>query len=202
MGSRGAIRAEKRFPLVTTADARPVWRLPLAIPSARRPEPPRGTSVVGRGWCSARCAPGLGRALPTGPTFSEGRYGGGLGGPRRGPEPPRRGQNAAVPSRRRPPSPRALPPGSGYGGPAGHPGIVATFDAGVTPLGEAGAGSGSLLAEVGRATKAKALDVAWPAPSSTAFIVMELVPGETLRDLIARACPSHPIAVAAHCSSH
>jgi eukaryotic-like serine/threonine-protein kinase len=73
-----------------------------------------------------------------------------------------------------------------------HPGIVATFDAGVTPLGEAGAGSGSLLAGGWSSDESEGLDVSWPAPSSTAFIVMELVPGETLRDLIARACPLPP----------
>ena len=70
-----------------------------------------------------------------------------------------------------------------------HPGIVATFDAGVTPLGETGAGSGSLLAGGWSSDESEGLDGSWPAPSSTAFIVMELVPGETLRDLIARACP-------------
>ena len=43
-------------------------------------------------------------------------------------------------------------------------------------------------------------DALWPEPSSTAFIVMELVPGETLRDLIARAAPLRPdlaVAIAA-----
>jgi serine/threonine protein kinase len=71
-----------------------------------------------------------------------------------------------------------------------HPGIVATFDAGVTPLGEAGAGTGSLLAG-GWTDESESLELSWPAPS-TAFIVMELVPGETLRDLMARACPLPP----------
>ena len=73
-----------------------------------------------------------------------------------------------------------------------HPGIVATFDAGVTPLGEAGAGTGSLLAGGWSGDESEGLEMSWPAPPSTAFIVMELVPGETLRDLIARACPLPP----------
>jgi serine/threonine protein kinase len=73
-----------------------------------------------------------------------------------------------------------------------HPGIVATFDAGVTPLGEAGANSGSLLSGGWSRDDGDSLDSAWPSPTSTAFIVMELVPGETLRDLIARACPLPP----------
>jgi serine/threonine-protein kinase len=57
-----------------------------------------------------------------------------------------------------------------------HPGIVAVFDAGIEPLnGEVQGWSRSRLprAEQG----------------STAFMVMELVQGETLRDLIARAAP-------------
>ncbi len=41
-----------------------------------------------------------------------------------------------------------------------HPGIVATFDAGVTPLGETGAAPGPSWPEGGRATKAKA----WTSP--------------------------------------
>ena len=73
-----------------------------------------------------------------------------------------------------------------------HPGIVATFDAGVTPLGEAGAGTGSLLSGGWSRDESESLELAWPAPTSTAFIVMELVPGETLRDLMARACPLPP----------
>ncbi len=81
-----------------------------------------------------------------------------------------------------------------------HPGIVAIFDAGVEVLGENGAGPGALLS-VGwpRDERAKS-ETAWPEPPSTAFIVMELVPGETLRDLIGRAAPLSPrlaIAIAA-----
>lgn len=73
-----------------------------------------------------------------------------------------------------------------------HPGIVATFDAGVTPLGGGGANPGSLLSGGWSRDNSESLELAWPAPTSTAFIVMELVPGETLRDLIARACPLPP----------
>ncbi len=36
------------------------------------------------------------------------------------------------------------------------------------------------------------LEMSWPGQPSTAFIVMELVPGETLRDLMACACPLSP----------
>ena len=73
-----------------------------------------------------------------------------------------------------------------------HPGIVATFDAGVTPLDDAAASTGSLLAGGWSSDEGEGQEVPWPAPPSTAFIVMELVPGETLRDLIARACPLPP----------
>jgi Protein kinase domain len=73
-----------------------------------------------------------------------------------------------------------------------HPGIVATFDAGVTPLGEGGTGPGSLLSGGWSQTESESVELPWPAPPSTAFIVMELVPGETLRDLMARACPLAP----------
>jgi eukaryotic-like serine/threonine-protein kinase len=72
-----------------------------------------------------------------------------------------------------------------------HPGIVATFDAGVTSIGEAGAAQGSLLASGWSRDDSESMEMSWPAPS-TAFIVMELVPGETLRDLMARACPLPP----------
>jgi hypothetical protein len=79
-----------------------------------------------------------------------------------------------------------------------HPGIVAIFDAGVEVLDGTDVGSGSLLPGTwpGRPPTGPTL----PDGSSTAFIVMELVPGETLRDLIARAAPLHPalaIAIAA-----
>lgn len=73
-----------------------------------------------------------------------------------------------------------------------HPGIVATFDAGVTPLGDSGTGAGSLLAGGWSHDETDSSGLPWPASESTAFIVMELVPGETLRDLIARACPVPP----------
>ncbi len=73
-----------------------------------------------------------------------------------------------------------------------HPGIVATFDAGVTPLGEGGTGPGTLLSGGWSRNESESVELPWPAPPSTAFIVMELVPGETLRDLIARACPLAP----------
>jgi hypothetical protein len=73
-----------------------------------------------------------------------------------------------------------------------HPGIVATFDAGVTPLGDAAASTGSLLAGGWSSDESEGREIPWPAPPSTAFIVMELVPGETLRDLIGRACPLPP----------
>ena len=73
-----------------------------------------------------------------------------------------------------------------------HPGIVATFDAGVTPLGEGRAGPGALLSGGWSSDESESAELPWPAPPSTAFIVMELVPGETLRDLIARACPLQP----------
>jgi hypothetical protein len=63
-----------------------------------------------------------------------------------------------------------------------HPGIVAIFDAGVERLGAAGASSAVLVPDE-RFT---------PEQPSTAFIVMELVPGETLRDLMGRAGPLAP----------
>ncbi len=72
-----------------------------------------------------------------------------------------------------------------------HPGIVAIFDAGVEVLGENGADTGSLLSGWPRDERNKA-ETVWPDQRSTAFIVMELVPGETLRDLIGRAAPLSP----------
>ena len=59
-----------------------------------------------------------------------------------------------------------------------HPGIVAVFDAGVEPF------DGMSPAAIGRGTMPEA---EWAAGQSTAFIVMELVPGETLRDLVHRS---------------
>jgi hypothetical protein len=77
-----------------------------------------------------------------------------------------------------------------------HPGIVAIFDAGVEVLGEAGTGAGGRLS-VGRARdESSETGTVWTEQSSTAYIVMELVPGETLRDLISRAAPlPAPVAV-------
>ncbi len=73
-----------------------------------------------------------------------------------------------------------------------HPGIVAIFDAGVEVVGEPGGGPEAMLS-VGwpRDDRPRPESVA-PDQPSTAFIVMELVPGETLRDLIARAAPLSP----------
>jgi serine/threonine-protein kinase len=65
-----------------------------------------------------------------------------------------------------------------------HPGIVSIFDAGVESPEELSAPAGADP----RHQRARP-DAAWPGPPSTAFIVMELVPGETLRDLIARCGP-------------
>jgi serine/threonine-protein kinase len=66
-----------------------------------------------------------------------------------------------------------------------HPGIVAIFDAGVESMAEIRATSGTLPAGSGPESGAEWLAVAWPG-QPTAFIIMELVPGETLRDLMAR----------------
>ena len=80
-----------------------------------------------------------------------------------------------------------------------HPGIVAIFDAGVEVLDETGSNPGGLLS-VGWPADGRGPAVGWAAPASTAFIVMELVPGETLRDLIGRAAPLPPalaVAIAA-----
>ena len=73
-----------------------------------------------------------------------------------------------------------------------HPGIVAIFDAGVEVLGEAGTDAGALFSVGWPADERTKPDMPWPDQPSTAFIVMELVPGETLRDLIARAAPVPP----------
>jgi hypothetical protein len=73
-----------------------------------------------------------------------------------------------------------------------HPGIVAIFDAGVEVLGETGAGPGAFLSVGWPRDERSMPDGTWPDQSSTAFIVMELVPGETLRDLIGRAAPLSP----------
>jgi serine/threonine protein kinase len=73
-----------------------------------------------------------------------------------------------------------------------HPGIVAIFDAGVEVLGEGGTDPGSLFSVGWPRDERSKPDMPWPDQPSTAFIVMELVPGETLRDLIARAAPLSP----------
>jgi eukaryotic-like serine/threonine-protein kinase len=73
-----------------------------------------------------------------------------------------------------------------------HPGIVATFDAGVAVQDEPGAVAGSSLSGGWSRNEAAGLDMAWPGQPSTAFIVMELVPGETLRDLMVRVRPLGP----------
>ncbi len=70
-----------------------------------------------------------------------------------------------------------------------HPGIVAIFDAGVEVLGEQGDLPGTSLSGSWTRDETDRLGVAWPEGPSTAYIVMELVPGETLRDLMARAGP-------------
>ena len=70
-----------------------------------------------------------------------------------------------------------------------HPGIVAIFDAGVEVLGEPGDLPGSSLSGGWSRDESDRLGAAWPEGPSTAYIVMELVPGETLRDLMARAGP-------------
>lgn len=73
-----------------------------------------------------------------------------------------------------------------------HPGIVAIFDAGVEVLGQDGTSTGAVLATAWSTDEADGLERAWPEQPSTAFIVMELVPGETLRDLIVRSGPLPP----------
>jgi serine/threonine-protein kinase len=70
-----------------------------------------------------------------------------------------------------------------------HPGIVAIFDAGVEVLPEEGELPGSSLSGGWSRDETDRLGAAWPEGPSTAYIVMELVPGETLRDLMARAGP-------------
>ncbi|MGH9106295.1 MAG: serine/threonine-protein kinase [Acidimicrobiales bacterium] len=63
-----------------------------------------------------------------------------------------------------------------------HPGIVAIFDAGVEVVGEPGASlSGGWPGD-----EPPGLGAEWVGQAATTFIVMELVPGETLRDLLRR----------------
>jgi serine/threonine protein kinase len=70
-----------------------------------------------------------------------------------------------------------------------HPGIVAIFDAGVDVLSDHGAGPGTVLSTGWPREDVVRAPVAWPEQASTAFIVMELVAGETLKELMARAGP-------------
>jgi serine/threonine-protein kinase len=70
-----------------------------------------------------------------------------------------------------------------------HPGIVAIFDAGVEVLPGEGDLPGSSLSGAWSRDETERLGAAWPEGPSTAYIVMELVPGETLRELMARAGP-------------
>ena len=70
-----------------------------------------------------------------------------------------------------------------------HPGIVAIFDAGIEVLGEPGELPGSSLSGGWSRDESDRVGAPWPEGPSTAYIVMELVPGETLRDLMARAGP-------------
>jgi serine/threonine-protein kinase len=70
-----------------------------------------------------------------------------------------------------------------------HPGIVAIFDAGVEILPEEGDLPGASLSGGWSREETDRFGAAWPEGPSTAYIVMELVPGETLRDLMARAGP-------------
>jgi serine/threonine-protein kinase len=69
-----------------------------------------------------------------------------------------------------------------------HPGIVAIFDAGVEPL-----DGTAPLPQFASGTR----ELDWAERPSTAFIVMELVPGETLRDLVRRCGPMDPRLVTA-----
>jgi serine/threonine protein kinase len=68
-----------------------------------------------------------------------------------------------------------------------HPGIVAIFDAGIEVLADHGDLPGTSLSGAWSRDETDRLGAAWPEGPSTAYIVMELVPGETLRDLMARA---------------
>ena len=76
-----------------------------------------------------------------------------------------------------------------------HPGIVAIFDAGVDAMGGPAAGMGLSGGWSGQDQPSP--DPTWPDQASTAFIVMELVPGETLRDLMARQGALPPTAAVA-----
>lgn len=73
-----------------------------------------------------------------------------------------------------------------------HPGIVAIFDAGVEVIGDNGATPGTVLSSTWSRDEQERLQMVWPEQPSTAFIVMELVPGETLKDLMARTGPTGP----------
>jgi hypothetical protein len=73
-----------------------------------------------------------------------------------------------------------------------HPGIVAIFDAGVEVIGDNGVEAGTVLSGGWPRDEISKLEMDWPEQPSTAFIVMELVPGETLRDLMSRSGPMEP----------
>jgi serine/threonine-protein kinase len=75
-----------------------------------------------------------------------------------------------------------------------HPGIVAIFDAGIEVFEEDGTGADAAL---GWLRERAGTELDGPDRPSTAYMVMELVQGETLRDLIAHAAPLSPeVAVA------
>ncbi|HMK98527.1 MAG TPA: serine/threonine-protein kinase [Acidimicrobiales bacterium] len=67
-----------------------------------------------------------------------------------------------------------------------HPGIVAIFDAGVEITGSEDGGRRVGLRSGWPRDERARLGATWPEQPSTAFIIMELVPGETLRDLMLR----------------
>ena len=70
-----------------------------------------------------------------------------------------------------------------------HPGIVAIFDAGIEVFEEDGTGADAAQGWPGERSSS---EFGWAEQPSTAFIVMELVPGETLRDLITHSAPLSP----------
>ena len=75
-----------------------------------------------------------------------------------------------------------------------HPGIVAIFDAGIEVFEEDGTGAD---AAQGWLRERSSSEFGWAERPSTAYMVMELVQGETLRDLITHSAPLSPeVAVA------
>jgi eukaryotic-like serine/threonine-protein kinase len=72
-----------------------------------------------------------------------------------------------------------------------HPGIVAIFDAGVEVIDEDGS-PGLALSDGWSRGEPHRPEMTWGDHPSTAFIVMELVPGETLRQLMVRCGPLTP----------